>query len=125
MSPVNDIHIHLREAPTADQSVLDERSHHRSHILYRNVRVDPVQIVQVGIVGLKPRQRGCQVLAYHGFQTLCGYFCGVQVQLCCQNDLFAEIMNRFADDALVVSPVFGQQVWAIGLGGIEKGASKS
>ncbi len=46
------------------------------------------------------------------------------MQLGRQNDLAAEVVDGFAHDALVVPPVFRQQVRPIGFGGVEEGAAE-
>lgn len=99
MGAVNDIH--LRKSPAADQAIPNEFAHHLSHILHGNIWVDAVQIVKVGIVGLESIRRSRQVCLHNVFQSFCGNFCGVQVQFCRQNDILAEVMNGFTNDALL------------------------
>ena len=100
---VYDIYVNLRKPPSADQSGLNKFSHSISHILNRNVRINTMKIIQINIICLQTFHGTLQMFSDRLFQTLVLRFCCIQMQFCCQHDIFTEIFHCFSNDFLIVS----------------------
>ena len=120
----NRIYVNLGEPPSSDQTFFDKLPHRICHILYRNVRIDPVQVIQVCVVSLKAFQRSFQVRS-HSFidRPFSQYFICAKMQLCSKHHILSEFLYCFADNPLVMSFILRQKIGTIHLSCIEKCAA--
>ena len=96
----------LREAEVANLPLLDELGHGADGLLDRRVRIDAMLVVDIDVVGAEPLERGVtggeNVLAVAADAEPLALLGADAAELCREHDLVAAVLDRAADEPLVL-----------------------
>ena len=120
LGTVDDVHVHLREAPAVDIALLHELAHRLGHALDGRA-AHTVQVIELHVVGLQAPHRRFQVRPQLVVDRAAAKVAATQEELGGQHHVVAHVMQGLAHDALVVADP--REPRAVHLGRVEEGAA--